>query len=121
MLRSAVVELELGGEAVAATWADRLLADQPGNFTARRILAAATWADGDADGAIEALLPIVDRTDADSWSLLLAARAASELGRRGEAAPYLTRAATLTRGEAVSSSDPYYPPPLHIPEPHQPS
>jgi tetratricopeptide (TPR) repeat protein len=101
MLLSAVVELELGGEAVAATWADRLLADQPGNFTARRILAAATWADGDADGAIEALLPIVDRTDADSWSLLLAARAASELGRRGEAADYLTRAATLTRGEAV--------------------
>jgi len=101
MLLSAVVELALGGEAVAATWADRLLVEQPYNFTARRILAAANWADGDADGAIEALLPIVDRPDADSWSLLLAARAASELGRRGEAADYLARAATLTRGEAV--------------------
>lgn len=101
MLLSAVVELELGGEAVAATWADRLLAEQPYNFTARRILAVANWADGDADGAIEALLPIVDRPDADSWSLLMAARAASELGRRGEAADFLARAATLTRGDAL--------------------
>ncbi len=101
MLLSAIVELELGGEAVAATWADRLIVEQPENFTAHRILAAANWADGDADGAIEALLPIVDRPDADSWSLLLAARAVSELGRRGEAADYLARAATLARGEAV--------------------
>ncbi|WP_447753786.1 tetratricopeptide repeat protein [Sphingopyxis fribergensis] len=101
MLLSAVVELELGGESVAATWADRLLAEQPNNFTAHRILAVANWADGDADGAIEALLPIVDRPDADSWSLLLAARAAAELGRRGESADYLARAATLARGEAV--------------------
>lgn len=101
MLLSAIVELELGGEAVAATWADRLLAEQPYNFTARRILAVANWADGDADGAIEALLPLVSRPDADSWSLLLAARTAAELGRQGEAADYLARAAALTRGEAL--------------------
>lgn len=100
MLLSAIVELELGGEAVAATWAERLLSDQPYNFTARRILAVANWADGDADGAVEALAPIVDRPDADSWSLLLAGRAAAELGRRGESADYLARAATLTRGDA---------------------
>jgi cellulose synthase operon protein C len=101
MLLSAIVELELGGEAVSATWADRLLTEQPNNFTAHRILAVANWADGDAEGAIEALLPVVDRPDADSWSLLLAARAAAELGRRGESADYLARAATLERGEAV--------------------
>lgn len=101
MLLSAIVELELGGEAVAAAWADRLIAEQPNNFTAHRILAAANWADGDADGAMEALLPIVDRPDADSWSLLLAARVAAETGRRGESADYLARAAALTRGEAV--------------------
>ena len=100
-LLSAIVELELGGEAVAATWADRLLAEQPDNFTVRRILAAADWADGDADGALEALLPLVERPDADSWSLLLAARAAAELGRRIESTDYLGRAATLARGEAV--------------------
>ncbi|HEV7311039.1 tetratricopeptide repeat protein [Sphingopyxis sp.] len=101
MLLSAVVEFELGGEAVAATWADRLIAEQPDNFTARRILAAADWAGGDADGASEALAPIVSRPDADSWSLLLAARVAAELGRRVESADYLGRAATLARGEAV--------------------
>lgn len=101
MLLSAVVELELGGEAVAATWADRLIAEQPDNFAARRILAAADWAGGDADGASEALAPIVSRPDADSWSLLLAARVAAELGRRIESADYLGRAATLARGEAV--------------------
>ncbi|HWW57219.1 MAG TPA: tetratricopeptide repeat protein, partial [Sphingopyxis sp.] len=43
----------------------------------------------------------VGRPDADSWSLLLAARAAAELGRRGESADYLARAATLTRGDAL--------------------
>lgn len=101
MLLSAVVELELGGEAVAATWADRLIAEQPDNFTAHRILAAADWAGGDADGASEALAPIVSRPDADSWSLLLAARVAAELGRRVESADYLGRAATLARGEAT--------------------
>ena len=101
MLLSAVVELELGGEAVAATWADRLIAEQPDNFAARRILAAADWAGGDADGASEALAPILSRPDADSWSLLLAARVAAELGRRIESADYLGRAATLARGEAV--------------------
>ena len=78
MLLSAIVELELGGEAVAATWADRLIEEQPGNLTARRILAVSEWAGGDADGAAEALAPIVSRSDADSWSLLLAARVAAE-------------------------------------------
>ena len=101
MLLSAIVELELGGEAVAASWADRLLAEQPENFTARRILAAAEWADGDAGAALDALLPLVRRPDSDSWSLLLGARAAAELGQRVESASYLTRAAALAPGDAV--------------------
>ena len=101
MLLSGVVELELGGEAVAATWADRLLAEQPHNFTARRILAAAEWADGDPDAAREALLPLVRRPDADSWSLILAARTEAELGRDMESADYMGRAAALSPGEAV--------------------
>lgn len=100
MLLSAIVELELGGQAVAVNWAERLIAEQPYNFTARRILAAANWADGDADAAAEVLAPLVDRQDADSWSLLLAARAASERGHKGEAADYMARAAALAPGEA---------------------
>src|SRR3546814_20632108 len=101
MLLSAIVELELGGEAVAATWADRLLAEQPHNFTARRVLAAAEWADGDAGAAREVLQPIVRRPDADCWSLILAARAAAELGRNMESADYLGSAAALSPGEPV--------------------
>lgn len=101
MLLSAIVELQLGGQAVAATWADRLLAEQPENFTARRILAVSDWADGDADGAAEVLAPIVTRADADSWSLLLAARAAAETGDQGASAGFLARAASLSRGDAA--------------------
>ncbi|WP_077146668.1 tetratricopeptide repeat protein [Sphingopyxis sp. KK2] len=101
MLLSAVVELELGGEAVAATWADRLLEEQPHNLTARRILAVSEWAGGDADGAAEALAPIVARSDADSWSLLLAARVAGERGETAASAEYLARAAALSPGEAA--------------------
>lgn len=101
MLLSAIVELELGGEALAASWAERLIAEQPHNWTARRILAAASWADGDADGAAEALAPIVARSDADSWSLLLAARVAAEDGDGEASAGYQARAAALTRGDAA--------------------
>ncbi|WP_188237071.1 tetratricopeptide repeat protein [Sphingopyxis sp. LK2115] len=101
MLLSAVTELELGGEAIAASWAERLLIDQPHNFTARRLLGAAEWAGGDAEAALAALRPIVARPDADSWSLLLAARAAADQGRDIESADYQARAATLARGEAV--------------------
>ena len=101
MLLSAIVELELGGEAVAATWADRLLQVQPQNMVARRILALADWAGGDADGAAESIAPIVARADADSWSLLLAARVAAERGMNQDAAAYLARAAALSPGEAA--------------------
>ena len=101
MLLSAIVELELGGQAVAATWADRLLTEQPNNFTARRLLAVADWADGDSDGAAEALAPVVTRGDADSWSLLLAARVAAETGDREASAGFLARAASLSRGDAA--------------------
>ncbi len=101
MLLSAVVELELGGETVAATWADRLIEAQPENLAARRILAVSEWAGGDADGAAEALAPIVARSDADSWSLLLAARVAGERGETAASADYMARAAALSPGEAA--------------------
>lgn len=109
MLISAIVELQLGGQAVAANWTERLLAEQPNNLTARRILAASQWADGDADGAADVLRPIVERRDADGWSLLLAARVAAELGRSAESVVYMARAAALAPGEAApfAVGDPY--------------
>src|SRR3546814_18430176 len=41
MLPSAVVEHELGGQALSASWAERVLAAQTHNFTERRLLRAA--------------------------------------------------------------------------------
>src|SRR3546814_11979126 len=55
MLLSAVVELELGGEALSASWSERVLAAPPHNFTARRLLAGDKWSDSDSDGAAEGL------------------------------------------------------------------
>ena len=100
ILVSAIVELQLDGAAVAAYQADRLLSLQPNNLVARRLLAAASWASGDRDGAAEVLAPLVARSDADSWSLNLAARVAAERGQADEAAQLLRRAAQLARGNA---------------------
>ncbi|WP_245836474.1 tetratricopeptide repeat protein [Sphingopyxis indica] len=101
MLVSAIAELQLGGQALAATWAERLVEVQPHNFTVRRLLAAANWADADDEGAAAALAPIVARADADSWSLLLAARVAAEQGDGKGSAAYQDRAARLARGAAA--------------------
>lgn len=100
LLVSAIVELKLGGEAVAADLSQKLLDQQPNNMTARRLLAVANWASGDPDGAEDALAPLVVRADADSWSLQLAARVAAELGKPEVAASFLGRGASLQRGEA---------------------
>lgn len=105
ILLSAIVELELDGGAVAAYQADRLLSLQPDNLVARRLLAAATWASGDRDGAAQALAPIVARADADSWSLLLAARVAAERGDPAAAAQLQRRAAQLARGDAAAFAE----------------
>ncbi|WP_235302740.1 tetratricopeptide repeat protein [Sphingopyxis sp. MWB1] len=100
MLLNMIVEMQLEGEAVAATWGERLLEIQPHNRSVRRLLAAAEWADGNAANALEALLPVVARPDADSWSLLFAARMAAELEQADEAAALMTRAGALERGGA---------------------
>lgn len=105
MLVSAIVELELDGAAVAAYQADRLLSVQPNNLIARRLLAAASWASGDRDGAADVLAPLVARADADSWTLNLAARVAAERGDADGAAQLLRRAARLVRGEAQPFAD----------------
>ena len=85
MLLHAIVELELGGGAVAADWADKLLAVQPRNAAARRIRAAADWTTGDAGATAGVLDPLVSRADADVWSLELAASAAAARDDRNRA------------------------------------
>ena len=74
------IDFETGNEEQAARRLAGLVADQPGNRRARRLLAAAQWRMGDAAGAIATLRPIADLPDADSYSLSLMGRALARLG-----------------------------------------
>ena len=64
----------------------------PENSKARRLLAAAQLATGDAIAAFRTIQPVADRPDADSYSLTLMARAMHKLGD-ANAAFYFARAA----------------------------
>ena len=106
-----------------ARWSE-LSAAQPMNLDVRRLLAAAMLRGGDASGALTVLRPLVVRADADTYSLLLAARAFEATGNRASAAIYLDRAAegrgapaafaanesvgTLAFAAAANPADPTY-------------
>ena len=92
-------------ELAATTWR-RLVAQQPLNIVARRLLAAALLRSGDARGVLDTLRPIGTRADADSYSLTLIARAFEAAGDRGSAATFLDRAAAgLVAPAAVFATD----------------
>lgn len=80
------------GEQAVLKWR-ALLARQPMNLVARRLLGAALLRSGDAAAALEALRPLALRTDADSYTLGLVARAFEARGQRAMAARFLDRAA----------------------------
>lgn len=104
LLLRASVELMLGSPVAAGEFAGRLVAQQPDNATARRLLAAAQLQADNPRGAIESLDPITTRPDADSWSLLLLGRAFGAIGWQVDAIHPLERAASLRRGDARSLS-----------------
>lgn len=87
-------------EQAVAVWR-RLLAMQPLNVTARRLLAAALLRSGDANAALATLKPIGLRTDADAYTLTLVARAAEAAGERSFAARFIDRAAAAARGSST--------------------
>ena len=92
-LVSGMIDYDKGRfEQAIGTWRD-LVARQPMNLIARRALAAALLRSGDATAAIDVLRPMVNRGDADSYTLTLAARAAERLGDRIAAGRWLDRAA----------------------------
>ena len=93
MLLSSAIDFETGNVEQAARRLERLLALQPANRKARRLLAAAQWRGGDARGTAATLAPLVDRPDADSSSLSLMGRALQRLGDQAAAAHYFARAA----------------------------
>lgn len=83
-----------------------LVARQPMNITARKLLAVALLRTDSARNAIDILRPVVARADADSYALTLVARGYERIGERGEAARYLDRAAyPVTGGSGSFSAD----------------
>lgn len=72
---------------------------QPMNLVARRLLGASLLRSGDVRGALDILRPMALRADADSYTLMLVARAFEANGERDWAARYLDRASRPTIGE----------------------
>ena len=101
----AAIDFQTGNEEQAARRLVGLVADQPRNRRARRLLAAAQWRMGDAGAAAATLRPIADLPDADAYSLTLMGRALARLGDGASASLYLARAARPQPG-ALTALDP---------------
>lgn len=81
-----------------------IVANQPMNLAARKLLAIALLRTDSARNAIDLLRPLTDRADADSYALTLAARGYERIGDRAAAARLLDRAAWPERGDAAAFS-----------------
>jgi cellulose synthase operon protein C len=99
ILLRAILEIQSGADEQAIRGLRPLLEHQPNNLKVRRLLGIALSRTGDVNGTIETLLPIAQRTDADSYTLSIVGRAYEAAGDRFEAARYLDRAAYPFRGE----------------------
>lgn len=125
LLLSGSLDYAQGKYEQAATIWRQLIAVQPLNVVARRLLGAALLRSGDPRGALDILRPIGMRRDADSYSLILIARAFEAVGDRVLAAQFLDQAATgpvapaaafatddaigaLMAGAATAAGDPTY-------------
>lgn len=101
MLLAGIIALETGNSALAIDRLGRLVALQPDNRKARRLLGAAQWRRGDAAGAIATLRPLADLPDADAYVLSLVGQALQKQGKGGAASVYLARAAQPQGGNAL--------------------
>jgi tetratricopeptide (TPR) repeat protein len=99
-LLRAVLHLQSGNATLAIDQLAPVLAEQPLNLRVRLLLARAYYQDGQYAQAERTLFPIVERADADSYALTLAARIQEALGQRAIAGKYLTRANAPMRGAA---------------------
>jgi tetratricopeptide (TPR) repeat protein len=104
-LLASTIDLGQGNDRQAADRLAPLVARQPGNRKARRLLALAQWRLGDAAATAATLRPIADRADADSYTLTLIGQALSRAGDEAGAARYLARAARPA-DQALTALDP---------------
>lgn len=94
MLLISAIDFETGNEEQASRRLAALVARQPGNRRARRLLAAAQWRMNDPAAVVATLRPLADRPDADAYALSLIGRALTRTGDADAAALYLARAAS---------------------------
>ena len=103
------IDFETGNEEQAARRLALLVADQPGNRRARRLLAAARWRMGDAAGTVEALRPIADRARRRQLYALADGPGAGAAGRRRRrlalSRPRRPAAAGRARPRSIRSSE----------------
>ena len=85
MLLDAICEFELGNYNRSVDKLQRLVSMQPDNLTVRTLLAQAMYRAGNALDALDIIRPIAERGDADSYSLMLAARAFEASDQRDRA------------------------------------
>src|SRR3546814_6652617 len=103
MLLTGVLHYEGGNYTLASERFDRLLSLQPLNIKGRRLLGAAQYQAGNFSAAAQALQPLIERGDADSYSLTLAARAHEALGKPQIAAQLLDRARSEEQTTEIQS------------------
>lgn len=101
LLLSGALHLDAGNYRLAAERFERLLIRQPFNMEARQFLGAAQYQAGNAPAAAATLQPLVERGDADSYSLTLAARVHEALDDQQAAVELLDRASLPVRGPAT--------------------
>jgi putative PEP-CTERM system TPR-repeat lipoprotein len=101
-LLASAIDYRTGNLRQAVTRLERLVALQPDNMKARRLLAASQWRFGDAEGTVGTLRPLTDKADADSYALSLMGRALAKLGNAGAASHYLARAASPQQRSATA-------------------
>ncbi|WNO54137.1 tetratricopeptide repeat protein [Stakelama saccharophila] len=106
LLLAGALDIEAGGYQQAIEGLHELVARQPTNLAARRLLGLAYLHGGATADAIDLLRPMAARDDADSYTLSLFARALEETGDHAAAARYLDRAARPMRGRShIFSAD----------------
>lgn len=93
-----VLQLQAGNATLAIKQLKPLLDGQPLNLRARLLLAKAYYHAGLFEDAERTLFPLVERADADSYALTLAARIHEAMGNGAIAKGFLARANVPVRG-----------------------
>lgn len=101
LLLGGIVDLQLGNAQQAIDRLDALVAAQPGNLVARRLLGLAQLRAGNGRAALAALRPLEDEAVADSYSLTLIAAAYAQTSDRPVAARALARASGTGGGSGL--------------------